>query len=319
MELTPDEVKDVFSDWWIRDCAIRGHESLSFLLLEDNKNSAGGKCKIVNFFPSNPTSKRIGWQRFNGFRSPILEASRQPLNQAIVVSLDCDVGVLGAGATGLENNIPNGKSTDCMNTSCQGLKTIDGVLYATGGWRSVCRRIGANRWENIVSRKSMPLPAQLDYGGTDGGFRAIDGFSQKDIYCVGGLGDVWRYDGEHWYACNVPTNMVLHTVCCAGDGYVYIGMQMGSIMRGREDSWEIIHKGDLSLPFRDMVWYQGKVWCTSDYGLWVIEGGKLREVDEFGPEVYARSGSLAVGDGLMLLAGLHGATIYDGKKWSTIL
>ena len=315
---TDKELHDAFDGWWIYDCAIRKRDIFSFLLLEQKEDSANGLKKMVNYLPNELVGEKIGWVEFDGFQIPRIEVSQLPVNQAIMVSLDCCVAALGAGMDDMEKAISMGKN-GCLITSCHGLKNIGGMIYATGGWRSVCRRIGPDRWESIVDRASMPEPARLDYGGTDGGFDALDGFNQQDIYCAGGAGDVWRFDGKRWHQCAVPTNQELSSVCCAGDGYVYIGMQMGSVMRGRENKWEIIHKGDMSLRFKDMVWYQGKVWCTSDYGLWVIENGKLREANEFGPEVYARSGNLAVGDGVMLLAGMQGATVYDGKSWSTIL
>ena len=164
----------------------------------------------------------------------------------------------------------------------------------------------------------MPKPEPKKKGeSVRGGFEAIAGFNAKDIYCVGDKGDAWRYDGERWYQCAVPTNMLFKSVCCAGDGFVYIGMQSGSVMRGREDKWTIIHKDQMTLPFKDMVWFDGKVWCTSDFGLWVIEDGELSEAP-VPAEVKVCSGNLAVGDGVMLLAGYHGATVHDGKQWNRL-
>ena len=74
----------------------------------------------------------------------------------------------------------------------------------------------------------------------------------------------------------------------------------------------------MTLAFKDMVWFDGKVWCTSDYGLWVIKDGKLKEA-ELPAEVTACAGNLSVGDGVMLLAGMYGATVYDGKTWTRLI
>ena len=57
---------------------------------------------------------------------------------------------------------------------------------------------------------------------------------------------------------------MLTAVCCGEDGYVYVGGLHGSIWKGREDTWQLINDGELSLPFKDMVWYDGAVWCAND-------------------------------------------------------
>jgi len=174
--------------------------------------------------------------------------------------------------------------------------------------------MGPNAWESLIGdRSTLPLPPKVDGPFSDGGFDAIAGFSETDIYCVGGKGDAWRYDGTRWQVCPVGTDMQFWSVCCAGDGLVYIGMQSGSVLRGRENDWEVIHQDEMTLPFKDMVWFDGKVWCTSDYGLWVIENGQLSEAD-VPPGVKACSGNLSVGDGLMLLAGMYGASVYGGGR-----
>lgn len=251
-----------------------------------------------------------------GFEQPKIASSRVPRDQVVVVALDCTVAVLGGGDGGMESPIPHGDPDKPLWSTCFNLATIDGSVYATGPARAVCRRLGPNNWVSVVDRKMMPKP-EAKGSFVQGGFDAIAGFSANDIYCVGGEGDAWRYDGKRWYQCPVPTNMQFKSVCCAGDGHVYIGMQSGSVLRGREDKWTIIHKDEMTLPFKDMVWFGGKVWCTSDYGLWVIEDGKLREAP-VPPEVKSCSGNLAVGDGVMLLAGMYGATVNDGKQWNRL-
>ena len=50
----------------------------------------------------------------------------------------------------------------------------------------------------------------------------------------------------------------------------------------------------------------------------MIEDGKLKEA-ELPAEVTASAGNLSVGDGVMLLAGMYGATVYDGKTWTRLI
>jgi hypothetical protein len=319
MILSDLEIKENIDGYFFYDCAVRDKESFSFLMFESIDDAANGRRRLINYFPNDPEGDRIGKMELTGFSRPIMAASLYPKNQSVVVASDCTVCVQGGGDGGMERPIPNGDELSAgVLRACFNLATIDGYIHAVGPWRTVCKRIGPNHWESLVGdRSTLPKPPRRG-SSTDGGFDAIAGFHSNDLYCVGGKGDAWRYDGQRWYQCVVPTNMYFRSVCCAGDGFVYIGMQSGSVMRGREDSWEIIHRDEMTLAFKDMVWYGDKVWCTSDYGLWVIEEGKLKEAD-VPPEVKACSGNLSVGDGVMLLAGMYGATVFDGRNWQQIL
>jgi hypothetical protein len=74
----------------------------------------------------------------------------------------------------------------------------------------------------------------------------------------------------------------------------------------------------MPLPFRDMVWYEDRGWCTSDYGLWTIHKGKIGR-PEVPATVSACSGNLSVGDGVLLLAGLYGAVFKEDGQWNEIV
>ncbi len=188
-----------------------------------------------------------------------------------------------------------------------------------GWWRSVFRRVGANQWEDLGRPYGLRKPkADRDGMNMEAGFSVIAGFNANDLYCTGGHADVWRFDGAQWHECPVPTNLELSSVCCAGDGYVYIGGDHGTVFKGRENQWRCIHNGKFSLDFQDMVWFDGKLWCTSDYGLWTIENDILREAD-VPAFVRCMSGHLAAGHGLLLVAGHNGAALFDGKEWQLIV
>lgn len=320
--ISKDHYDEAFSGFQIFDCAVRTKEIYSFVLVDlgrTRKNYEPDK-RLVTYFknyqggPQEYNNKPLlNWQQYTGFPRPKLAISRTPKEQAVMVASDGSVAVLGAGYNDMEQAIPLSKDGP-LYSDMGALATIDGRVYAAGGWRHVCYRDAANHWVPI--RHNLPDPTTKM--NSDVGFDAIDGFNAEDIYCVGGRGDAWRFNGKRWHQCALPTNMLLENVCCAGDGYVYIGMQSGCVMRGREDKWQIIHEGHLTLPFSDMVWFDGRVWCTSDYGIWMIEDGKFIEPN-LPPEVRACSGNLSVADGVMLLAGMYGATVYDGKTWTRLI
>lgn len=309
---------EAFEGFYIYDCAVRRNDIFCFLLIQKKEGGDQGEpaTRLVSVF--NDGSGDVGFGEYTGFELPKISVSRNPEEQAIMISLDGDVAVLGGGENDLEKKIPMGKRNSALLSSAVGIATIDGDIYAVGGWRSVCRRIGSGKWQNLADRASLPESKGTKNGLDNGGFSVIDGFNAHDIYCGGGKGDLWHFDGSSWEQCPVPTNMYVESICCAGDGFVYVGLQSGSVMRGRNDKWKVIHVGSLTLPFKDMVWYEDKVWCTSDYGIWTIEDGKYIEPD-LSAKVRSCSGNLSVGDGVMLLAGMYGASVYNGKKWTTLI
>ena len=167
------------------------------------------------------------------------------------------------------------------------IKNINGFAYVCNGGRGLAKRLENGEWLNLTK--------DLEIADRDG-FDDFDAFSETDIYAGGGKGDVWHFDGEHWKQVPLPTNTWVQTICCGEDGYVYISCYEGLTFRGRDNKWQKIHHGGINLGFRDMVWYEGKVWCTSDYGVWTIENGVVKSANL--PEgMSAYSGHLSVKDG----------------------
>lgn len=148
-------------------------------------------------------------------------------------------------------------------------------------------------------------------------FRDLAGFTEQELYAVGGGGDVWRMVGPVWKQCAFPTNKDMETVCCGGDGNVYVSGQMGTTYMGLGDRWTLVYDGNMSIPFKDMVWYDGRVWCTSDYGLWWIQDGKLVEA-QVPPGIKGCSGYLAARDGILLVCGYGGAAFCEDGRWEII-
>ena len=220
MKLTEEEFVTNMDGYFVYDCAVRSKNMYSFLLLQDIQNAAEGRKRIFNFLVNEPAGKRTGFQELSGFNQSNLAASTHPINQAVLVSLGCGVAVLGGGgARGMESPIPTGDDTKALLAGCSGLATIDGYVYGVGGWRNVCRRLGPNQWERLADRATLPEPKadKLGFPVDGAGFEAIAGFNANDIYCVGGKGDAWRFDGKRWQQCVMPTNMYFRSVCCAGE------------------------------------------------------------------------------------------------------
>jgi hypothetical protein len=180
-----------------------------------------------------------------------------------------------------------------------------------GGVRSVAKMIEKNTWLSYTHL----IPPHADR--SIGGFQDIDGFTENDLYAVGGQGDVFRFDGILWHHVEFPSNAWISTVCCGGDGNVYISGAEGLTFVGRDNKWKKITDGGLNLGFRDMVWHEDRVWCTNDYGVWTIHNNKLSRPD-LPSEIAVCAGHLAVGDEVLLLGGLGGAALLQNGKWENI-
>jgi hypothetical protein len=301
-----------FKNRWIFDCAVVDRKTISFILFNQVAEDDGNRVLGTVTF-----GESANWDatKYTGFLFPMLGAAPNLGKTSVMLGCITGVAVHGDAGDDMWPEIPRSERGP-LDTGPKGMSTIDGKLYVCGGWRHVCYLDDKQKWVSI--RENLPDPPNPKKASRFG-FSAIAGFSAKDIYAVGGEGDIWRYDGKIWRQCPSPTNMQMESVCCAGDGQVYIGLQSGGLMRGREDEWEVIHEDRMTVPFKDIVWYQDRLWCTSEYGLWTLDGkGKLVDAD-VPTEVRACAGNLSTADGVMLIAGYHGAAIHDGKAWHRLV
>ena len=192
------------------------------------------------------------------------------------------------------------------------------------------RRIGLEQWVELGKEgKGVPVPADVEAGksySTSLGFTDMSAFSANDMYAVGGKGDVWRFDGTIWHDCLLPTNAILSTVCCAGDGLVYISEFNGSVWAGRADQWKRIVQADIAWGHQpvDSVWFNQRLYLGAQEGLWTVDRNRKRliplsEVERDAPNA-TNGGRLDLSpDGKYLLtAGPHGACLNDGTGWKRL-
>lgn len=326
MQMTNEEFDLNFNGFQIVDCCVRSKRFFDFSLevnyaqREDWEDAdrlfEGGELdkRIVSFSREKVTDGN-GWghAKLSGVENMVAGVSYTPNEQFVGFDADGTVYVLGDGESGFEEDIPRWQTNGINRGTTNCSRTIEGVLYVAGGGRSVGYREGKNSWISLT--QMMPFEYKRDW--RTAGFNDIDGFSRDDIYCVGGEGDVWHFNGKQWRQLPFPSDLSLYTVCCAGDGFVYISGYGGTTFRGRGDGWTQIYKGQMVVPFNDMGWYEGKVWCTSDYGLWTIEKNDLQDAD-VSDDVLAASGHLDIADGILLVAGHNRAAFKENGKWHVL-
>ncbi len=312
----------------VTDCLVATEDTLFLLAVEDytqwtdwqdNGDFPGDEFlekRLIQFAPSFTESERWQHASLQGMDISSLGIAYRPETCVVVADMDGVMYVISDDGSDFEKKIPYDKGNRSRRGSIQKLKTIDDVLYLCGGNRIVAERRGKNDWKWMTS--DIPLSKEEREGlGLSVGFRDIAGFSQKDIYAAGAEGDVWHYDGKTWRRIDFPSNDFIFTVCCGGDGQVYIGSHDGVVYRGRGDIWQRLKDPELSLPFKDMLWYEDRLWCTNDYGVWWVEGDEVVEADIPDSAILC-SGNLSTEEGVLLLAGLHGAAYLKNGEWNVM-
>ena len=307
-----------FDGWNIVDCAIRTRDIICLVLRKVLPQEEASKLRDFDiptrlatlYLSAEEAAERWSHQGVEGFAQPRCGAARTPVAQGMAVGINGDILAIGSGRMDMEHMVEDGQPIAVRKLRC-----IEGRAYAVGLGREVFRRDGVDKWTRLNAGIGTIPKEQL---GPDAGFYDIDGFSEQDMYAVGGAGDVWHYDGNSWFCCDFATNWPLFTVCCAGDGNVYISGEGGRIYRGRKDVWHQIWDAEYVVPYNDTLWFEDKLWLSSDYLFHQLINDEAKNVEHNGGRVLLR-GHMDVADGVMVVADLDGVQLFDGKSWRVLV
>ncbi|KFE96917.1 hypothetical protein IX38_22630 [Chryseobacterium luteum] len=223
-----------------------------------------------------------------------------PAERYLVLGTDGSVRASGGGVIREEASI-----TSCgIDPRKRGpLREIRGIAkgraYAVGTCRQAYVRDGEDQWRCIDESAQVG-----DIPITDTSFESIDGFSEQEIYTVGWEGEIWKYDGSVFSQQNSPTGLALYKVRCAPDGFVYACGQLGTLLRGRNDQWELIEHDSTKKSSTSFVYR--------------LEDGKLLPVD-FGDDIPRTCYHLSAADGIMWSIGAKDVMEFDGSDWKRCL
>jgi hypothetical protein len=318
----------------IFDCAINTKERFCFLMLEkqeDDDSDIYPNTRFLIIGLDGAVTPRLGYFQSGDFSIMSIARGITP-PEYVAVDLGSLVYSSDSARRGNEKPIEDVVDMKTAVGTCGTIRRVvraAGQIYAVSSYRRLYRRIGIDQWVDIASDgKGVPLPADFTKRKTDWGaelgFEDLSAFNANDMYAVGGYGDVWRFDGKKWHKCPFPTNSDLETVCCAGDGNVYITDAHSSVWVGREDRWQQLVKADINPGYGpvDSVWFKGRLYLGARTGIFVIENKKLVYIDDVDPNAPNAmiSGRLDVSpDGeFMLTAGSRGACLFDGTTWTIL-
>ncbi len=321
---------DIVAGYTFHDCAILREHGFCFVLLEDDTDDdIRPSTRFLVMGIDRPLEERFTYEESDVYGYTTVAASADPMGY---VAVDTSSHVFAVDGVDMDEE---DAIDEVLDMSTYGGRTgiirrvvrVAGQIYALGNYRRIYRRLGVDQWRDLRSENTgLPMPADVEDGDiySDGfGFNDMSAFSATDMYAAGGHGDVWRFDGEKWHNCPIPTKANLHTVCCAGDGTVYITELNGCVWRGRGDHWTKIADADLAAGCHpvDSFWFNGRLYLGAQQGIFTLSSdGKhvvpLKDVEEDAPNP-TNGGRLDLSpDGRFLLtAGPYGACLHDGSGW----
>ena len=263
---------------------------------------------------NNPDEKKWGVARLDGLDMSLCAMTFRPEANLVVMDIASKVWMNSTATNGFEPPMQAKYQGGLLAGAITKLKCFGEHVFSCAHGRGIFVRHDVSSWHLVGNELTFAYVAGTS---RNFGFEDFDAVSPTDVVAVGGAGDVWEFNGQTWRQCAFPTTWGLSAVCCGGDGEVYVCAGGGTIYRGRGDRWTRVAEGDFTLPFKDMVWYEDKLWCTSDYGLWTFDGKSLEEAD-VPSGVKICSGNLATRDGVLLVAGYGGAAFKRDGQWTEI-
>jgi hypothetical protein len=191
----------------------------------------------------------------------------------------------------------------------RGMSVVEGYPIACGMNRQVYKRTAENSW--------VPMHAPAPEGDRPSGFEDIAGLRLDEIYAVGWNGEIWQWNGKAWRNRNSPTNVILTGLYCVADGQVYICGQEGTLIRGRNNSWDLIDTGEITADFWNVHWFNDTLYISTMSKLYQVRGTEVSAVD-FGADAPQTCYWLTDADGVMWSLGSDDIFSFDGKKWTRI-
>lgn len=321
--------------YFIQDCTL-GFEPgrLGFLLFEeqeDEDHDEPFQVRVLAVKLTNPVETRFFSMSANalGLGAELGSAWAPGHSEFLAVGIGRETyGYKPKVHKGQESRIPfvggRGYDSVVLRTARAGT-----TVFAVRAPLRVFERLGPVQWREHTG---IPLPEGLDSTDAevldaalrDASFHDLAGLSAHDLYVVGSRGTVWRLAGEQWRRLAFPSELALKTVAVAPDGTAYVSDERGFIWQGRDDDWRCVTPSwHGAYGFLDSGWCAGRLWCTGETGgCHVLEGDTMVLAEDAKRQPMPRGYALAARrldvspDGrMLLLAGWHGALLFDGERW----
>lgn len=338
-----DDYSEHIQGFSLLDCTISRPDLVSFMAQEVPDTGLGISENDYDYrtrgISINLTSKRVSSSRWEaGFKTP--KIIRTPDNGYLITSREGraketnDVPVKFPQYT---LDTPEFRCEQRVEVTVNFLRKIDNEIYSCGFHHKLLKRVGKKQWidltndqdhpELFVDIKAVRADPNATFLSVPYSFISFDGFNAEDIYACGSDGDLWHYNGKRWLQLSPPVNSELNNLVCGDDGFVYITSSWGDLLKGYyrdgEEKWELIPQNvvGMDLGFEDAAWFQGKLYLSNSWGLYVLENDVVSRVDfsDQGHNAQYSFKRVIADQGILISYGLNNAVMFDGQHWQAII
>lgn len=306
------EILTDLQEFGIEGCYVRSKGIIAFTAqnweLDDSLEPR--PTKIFFYYPDESKAEQWavrGWHETTGIHAC---ACFKPAERWVFIAEPGEVYVVGQGDDDDETPITNKKRAYFTSLRC----IAGGHAYAAGVGREVYRRTDPNKWQRLTTG-NLTKPLKGDF--ENAGFDDIDGFGEDDLYACGPQGNLWHFDGKRWTSEECPTDANFEKIVCASDGQVYLTTDRHELWVGRNHKWKPIRIDLGDQFFREIVNYRDLVIVSTDEGLYDVSTGQSQLLP-IGQPPMRNFAHLASGDGVLVVAGVDEAFLYNGSRWKKI-
>ncbi|CAM3610272.1 hypothetical protein [Vibrio aerogenes] len=308
--------KEILQEYYVTGACIMSPYYFCLLLEQDedskdDPDEDGVKVRFAVHNLKNDPGKRWGKVQFDeGWASPSI-VHTDKLNEYLVADRGGDVYYCGVG-----DNKQFEKSIE-DSAGIWSLKNINGNIYGATIPRITYKRLGVNRWEELCDLSKLPGAQHSNRVG----FYALDGFTEQDIYAIGGDRDVWHFDGKDWSPVDIGREtFICSCIVCADDGYVYIAGRSGIIARGRGDEWETHYPKKPSDNIWSITSYRGRVFAGTESETLIIGDDLIPRTYDFEGQLPSIAGRYMYSayDRLLITNNDNQIAFFNGEKWLDI-
>ncbi len=241
-----------------------------------------------------------------------------PAERMVAISEQGFVHVMGGGQIAEEPPVVDANDPQLAPKFRGPLREVRGFsggpAIAVGTARQAYQRVAPGVWR-CFDQTAQDSKVDL----SEKSFESVDGFSGTDLYAVGWDGEIWHFDGRRWTQKDSPTNLALYKVRCAADGKVYACGQNGTLIRGRDDAWEVIGEGTTSEDLWGLEYFRDCLYIASSNLLYQFDGTAVTDVAWGEEPPPATCYHLSAADGILWSIGAKDGMEFDGNVWRSVI
>lgn len=193
------------------------------------------------------------------------------------------------------------------------LRVIGTRVYAVGMRRQV---FSADETLAAWTNHTETLAVWPALGDVEG-FEAIGGVEESQVIVAGWNGEIVVGSLGAWRRVDSPTNFILYGVCIADSGEAWAVGQGGLLLRGKDDTWEMVDHGAKKEDFWDLAWYRGQLYASTLRSVFSFDDGLATRVDMEEATTYSCYHLSVAGDFLCSI-GPYAISLFDGQTWSPV-